>query len=147
MKLSDVSLKTLEGTPIAAQSITDDSLVLVALWSTKCPPCRKELNSINKLYKRWKIQTGVPFYAVSVDNKQDESKVLAMVQKSHWSFSVLLDQDKKLRKALGVWTIPLTLLIKNNTIVFRQVGYPNGAETKLYQAIKKYTGSKKYASL
>ena len=57
------------------------------------------------------------------------------------------EQDKKLRKALGVWTVPLTLVIKNNKIVYRQIGYSNGAEKKLYQAIKKYSVNKKYASL
>ena len=95
----------------------------------------------------WKIQTGVPFYAVSIDKKQDAPKVAAMAKKSDWSFSVLLDKDKKLRKALGVWTVSLTLVIKNNKIVYRQIGYSNGAEKKLYQAIKKHTADKKYASL
>lgn len=146
-KLTGISLNTLEGTKVTTESITNNSVVVVALWSTKCPPCKKELNSINELHEEWRIQTGVPFYAVSIDKKQDEAKVAQLAKKSNWSFSVLLDQEKKLRKALGVWTVPLTLVIKNNKIVYRQIGYSNGAEKKLYQAIKKHSINKKYASL
>lgn len=146
-KLTDVSLLTLEGDKISTEMITNNSVVVVALWSTKCPPCKKELNNINRIHKEWKLQTGVPFYAVSIDKKQDAHKVAAMAEKSNWSFSILLDQDKKLRKALGVWTVPLTLVIKNNKIVYRQIGYSNGEEKKLFQAIKKHSINKKYASL
>ncbi|MFD0963418.1 TlpA family protein disulfide reductase [Pseudofulvibacter geojedonensis] len=146
-KLADVSLLTLEGNKVSTESITKNSVVVVALWSTKCPPCKKELNNINKIHEEWKMQTGVPFYAVSIDKKQDASKVVDMAKKSNWSFSVLLDQEKKLRKALGVWTVPLTLVIKNNKIVYRQIGYSNGAEKQLFKAIKKHTTNKKYASL
>lgn len=146
-KLSGVNLKTLDGTKISTESITNNSVIVVALWSTKCPPCKKELNSLNRLHEQWKMETGVPFYAVSIDKIQDAPKVAQLAEKSNWSFSILLDQEKKLRKALGVWTVPLTLVIKNNKIVYRQIGYSNGAEKKLYQAIKKHAIDKKYASL
>ena len=146
-KLNQVSLKSLEGKTIETKELTDNDVVVFSLWSTKCPPCRRELNAINKLHKNWQLETGIPFYAVSIDKKQDRSKVVQLANKNNWSFSVLLDEEKKLRKALGVWTVPLTLVIKNNKIVYRQIGYSNGEEKKLYKAIKRYAVNKKIAAL
>ena len=60
-----------------------------------------------------------------------------MVKSGNWNFEVLLDGDKNLRKALGVRMVPLTLVIKNNKIVYREAGYSKDSKQKLYNAIKK----------
>ena len=59
----------------------------------------------------------------------------------------MLDGDKNLRKALGVRMVPLTLVIKNNKIVYREAGYSKDSKQKLYKAIKKHSTVRGYASL
>lgn len=145
--LDQVLLKDLEGKNVSTKIISQNDLIILSLWSTKCPPCKRELNVINKLHKNWNRETGAKFYAVSIDKKGDRNKVVQLVKKSNWDFSVLLDEEKKLRKKLGVWTVPLTLIIKDDKIVYRQIGYSNGEEKKLYSAIKRFSSHKKLALL
>jgi len=43
--------------------------------------------------------------------------------------------------------VPLTLVIKNNKIVYREAGYSKDSKQKLYKAIKKHSAINGYASL
>ena len=52
---------------------------------------------------------------------------------------MLLDTNNDLKRALGASSIPLTIVIKNNKIVYRHSGYNPGAEYELYEKVKEYT--------
>lgn len=146
-KLKNVSLQTLEGESISTKEMGNDDVMVLSLWSTKCAPCKKKLNAISKVYRDWKKDTGVKFYAVSIDKASEKSKIKKIAASGNWNFDVLLDSDKNLRKALGVRMVPLTLIIKNNKIVYREAGNSKGSKQKLYKAIKKHSSIKGYASL
>jgi len=145
--LENVDLQTLEGKTITTKSMTSNEVTVLSLWSTKCAPCKKKLNAINKVYQNWKSDTGVKFYAVSIDKTSETNKIKSLVKTGNWNFDVLLDGDKNLRKALGVRMVPLTLVIKNNKIVYRESGYSKDSKQKLYKAIKKHSAINGYASL
>ena len=145
--LKNVSLETLEGKTVTTKSMISNEVTVFSLWSTKCAPCKKKLNAINKVYDNWKSNTGVKFYAVSIDKSSEKSKVKKIAESGNWNFEVLLDGNKNLRKALGVRMVPLTLVIKNNKIVYREAGYSKDSKQKLYKVIKKYSTIKGYASL
>lgn len=92
------------------------------------------------------MDTEVVFYAVSIDDKKDKEEVRSIAKKSNWSFDVLLDDKRNLRKELGVRAVPLTLVLKNNKIVYRQVGYVKGDEHKLYKIIQKHSFNRRYSA-
>ena len=50
-----------------------------------------------------------------------------------------LDTNNDLKRALGASTVPLTLVIKDNKIVYRHSGYSPGAEDELYEKVKEYS--------
>jgi len=145
--LKNVSLQTLEGRAVTTKSMITNEVTVLSLWSTKCAPCKKKLNAISKVYKNWRNNTGVKFYAVSIDKTSEKSKIKSIAKSGNWNFDVLLDGDKKLRKALGVRMVPLTLVIKNNKIVYREAGYSKDSKQNLYNAIKKHSAVRGYASL
>ncbi|NQY29742.1 MAG: TlpA family protein disulfide reductase [Flavobacteriaceae bacterium] len=145
--LKNVNLQTLEGKLITMKSMLTNEVTVLSLWSTKCAPCKKKLNAISKVYENWKNDTGVKFYAVSIDKTSEKNKIKSLAKSGNWNFEVLLDGDKNLRKALGVRMVPLTLVIKNNKIVYREAGYSKDSKQKLYKAIKKYSTARSYASL
>ena len=145
--LKNVSLQTLEGKIITTNKMAKNEVMVLSLWSTKCAPCKKKLNAINKVYEDWKSSTGVSFYAVSIDKPCDKSKIENIVKSGNWSFDVLLDDNRNLRKALGVRMVPLTLVVKNNKIVYREAGYSKDSKQKLYSVIKKHSKVKGYAYL
>lgn len=135
--LPDISLNTLNGEEINIQSISsNDKIAVVSLWATWCVPCIKELDAISEYYEEWKDEVDFELYAVSTDDSRTIKRVNAMVNGKGWEYTVLLDSNNELQRALGASTIPLTLIVKNNKIVYRHSGYSAGVEFELFDKIK-----------
>ncbi len=138
-KIPTSPLKTLDGKNTNLQEISKkNDLIVVSLWATWCAPCKNELDAINDVYSDWQEETNVVLYAISVDDARTAKRVKALVNGKDWDFTILLDTNNDLKRALGVATIPATFIIKNGKIVYRHNGYTPGAEDELFEEIKKY---------
>jgi len=143
-ELPTVTLTTLEGEPTSIQKMANkDGVTIVSLWATWCVPCIKELDAISDLYQDWIEETGVSLIAVSVDDSRTVKRVKSLINGKGWEYDILLDTNNDLKRALGASSIPLTIVIKNNKIVYRHSGYNPGAEYELYEKVKEYTSEKK----
>ena len=135
--LPNISLNSLEGNEINIQSISNnDKIAVVSLWATWCVPCIKELDAISEYYEEWRDEVNFELYAISTDDSRTIKRVNAMVNGKGWDYSILLDSNNELQRALGASTIPLTLIVKNNKIVYRHSGYSAGVEYELFDKIK-----------
>ena len=135
--LPNISLNSLEGNEINIQSISsDDKIAVVSLWATWCVPCIKELDAISEYYEEWRDEVNFELYAISTDDSRTIKRVNAMVNGKGWDYTILLDSNNELQRALGASTIPLTLIVKNNKIVYRHSGYSAGVEFELFDKIK-----------
>ncbi len=135
----DVSLTTLEGGTTTLQEISKDGNVkIVSLWATWCVPCLKELDAINDVYEDWIDETNVELIAVSVDDSRTVKRVKPLINGKAWDYTILLDTNNDLKRALGASTVPLTLIIKDGKIVYRHSGYNPGAEDELYEKVQEY---------
>ncbi|HET8809325.1 MAG TPA: thioredoxin family protein [Flavobacteriaceae bacterium] len=56
-----------------------------------------------------------------------------------WDYTVLLDTNQELKRRFNITTIPHTIVVKNNKVVYRHSGYVPGAEDELYEIIKKHS--------
>nr|WP_321231850.1 TlpA disulfide reductase family protein [uncultured Psychroserpens sp.] len=138
--LPKMQIKTLDGDAISLEDISkNDQLVIVSLWATWCVPCKNELDAISDVYDDWVDETNVKLYAVSVDDSRTVKRVKPLVSGKGWEFDILLDTNSDLKRQLNAPTIPLTLLVKNNKIVFRHSGYTPGSEDELYEKIKEFS--------
>ena len=138
--LPKASLQTIDGTDTTIAEATDkDNVVIVSLWATWCVPCIKELDAISDMYEEWQEETGVELIAVSVDDSRTVKRVKPLINGKGWDYEILLDTNNDLKRALGAATVPLTLLIKDNKIVYRHSGYSPGAEMELYEKVKEYS--------
>ncbi len=81
-------------------------VVLLNFWATWCPPCRKEMPDMEKLYQRFAAK-GLTVLAVS-DEERDT--VAGFLQKQHYTFPVLLDPGRKVHAAFNVEGIPKSFL-------------------------------------
>lgn len=143
-ELPTVALKTLEGEPTSIQKMANkEGVTIVSLWATWCVPCIKELDAISDLYQDWIEETGVSLIAVSVDDSRTVKRVKSLINGKGWEYDILLDTNNDLKRALGAFSIPLTIVIKDNKIVYRHSGYSPGAEYELYEKVKEYTSEKK----
>ncbi|WP_339701282.1 TlpA disulfide reductase family protein [uncultured Marixanthomonas sp.] len=137
--LPNTNLETIDGNSITVkEATTKDNLVVVSLWATWCVPCIKELDAISEIYTDWQDETDVELIAVSVDDSRTVKRVKPLINGKGWDYEILLDTNNDLKRALGAATVPLTLLIKDNKIVYRHSGYSPGAEMELYEKIKEH---------
>ena len=135
-----IDLSTVDGTTVSSKDLSkDDKVIVVSLWATWCVPCLKELDAISEIYADWQAETGVELFAVSVDDSRTVKRVKPLINGKGWDYTVLLDTNNDFKRALGAATVPLTLLVKNNEIVYRHSGYSPGAEYELYEKIKEYS--------
>ncbi|MDX1277667.1 TlpA disulfide reductase family protein [Oceanihabitans sediminis] len=135
----ETSIKTLKGETTSLSEFTaKNDLVIVSLWATWCVPCKNELDAINEVYQDWQDETNVKLVAVSIDDSRTVNRVKPLVNGKDWDYTILLDTNNDLKRALNTATVPLTLIVKNGEIVYRHSGYTPGAEDALYEELKKH---------
>jgi peroxiredoxin len=96
-------------------------VVFVNFWATWCPPCREEMPSMDRLYRELGGEA-FELLAVSQDD-QGRAAVDAFVKEVPVSFPVLLDPERRVGSAYGVWGYPETFVIdREGRIVERVIG-------------------------
>ncbi len=134
-----VDIKTLDGKAFNTKDITNEGKpIIVSLWATWCKPCLAELMAIDDLYEDWVEETGVKLYAISIDDPKTASRVAPFVNGKGWEFTVLLDQNWDLKRALNIVDIPfLCILNGDGEIVWQHTSYAPGSEYEVFEIVKK----------
>lgn len=87
--------------------------VLVNLWATWCPPCRAEMQSIEKIYQEYKEQ-GFTVLAVNMTYQDDPSAVPPFVNEQRLSFPILLDETGEMANAYQLRSLPSSYFIRRD---------------------------------
>ncbi|MES9946915.1 MAG: TlpA disulfide reductase family protein [Candidatus Thiodiazotropha sp.] len=97
-------------------------VVVVNFWATWCPPCRREMPSLEQLHQATKEQ-GVVVLAVNIGEDIDSIfPFLGRVEPSP-SFPILLDSDSSSLSAWEVRGLPTTYVVApDGKLAFRAVG-------------------------
>lgn len=97
-------------------------LVLVNFWATWCPPCRREMPSLQRL---WLKLGGTKLQVVAVNVGEDADTVLGFMGTLDESptFPIVFDKDSSTLRAWPVRGLPTTFLVdKTGHIAYRAVG-------------------------
>ncbi|GAB6062521.1 peroxiredoxin family protein [Deferrisoma palaeochoriense] len=113
----DFELVGLDGTTWRLSDLRG-KVVFVNLWATWCPPCRQEIPSMVRFYRRYKDK-GVEILAVSED--RDPAAVRAMVMRQAVVFPVLMDRDKLVYGLYRATGVPETHLIDKKGVIRHSV--------------------------
>ncbi len=103
----EFTLPTPKGNKI---SVTDlrGKVILLNFWATWCGPCRTEMPSIERLYKKFKDK-GLRVLAVDIMETAD--KVRGFMEEMELTFPTVNDGDRKVTDLYRVHAIPTTHLI------------------------------------
>jgi thiol-disulfide isomerase/thioredoxin len=94
-----------------------DKFVLIDFWATWCGPCRRAIPELNALYK--KLGDKLIVIGLSSESEADVRKMTT----PKIEYSVAIDTQSRMKKAVGVTGIPHVLIIDPRGIV-RWEGYP-----------------------
>lgn len=97
-------------------------VVMLNFWATWCPPCRREIPSMESIYQDLRKDG---FVVLAVNEFEDVDRVFAFTGQLNVfpSFPILFDSDSKVSEKYGVKGLPTTLLInKRGEVVYRAVG-------------------------
>ncbi len=99
------------------QNRGEDDYVIAELWATWCKPCIKLLPTYDRLYQNYKGYSHLSFMAISVDDRHHENKVNLFIERKDYRFPVYMDTTSSLMKTMSIPYIPLTVLVKNDTVI------------------------------
>ncbi len=97
-------------------------VVLVNFWATWCPPCRREMPSMERLSQALK---GEAFSVLAVDVGEDADTIDAFTSQldAAPTFPILLDTRSRVMQAWKVAGLPTTFLVdKRGRVVARAIG-------------------------
>ncbi|MCG6932392.1 MAG: TlpA family protein disulfide reductase [Gallionella sp.] len=97
-------------------------VVLLNFWATWCPPCRREMPSMERLYQNFKDKDFVVLAANQMEDGDQVFTYTAELQVAP-TFPILFDKNSDVARAYGVMGLPTTYLIdKKGNMRFRAIG-------------------------
>lgn len=143
-ELPDINLSTVEGEKINFKDYGDDGKITVfCFWATWCAPCKKELSNIAEIYEDWQEDYDVEVVAVSIDDQRNVHKIKPYVDGQGWDYTVLLDPNQDLMRALNFQNVPYTMMVdKTGKVVYKHNRYVEGDEYELEDHIAEIADGK-----
>jgi peroxiredoxin len=140
----EFTLPDIDGNDVSMSKIVDKSnVVMLSFWATWCTPCKEEMKKMADIYDKYKSQ-GFEYIALNNDNQKSASKVKSFIVAQGYTFTVLMDNDKKVFEGYsGKDEMPYSILInKKKEIISVHTGFKTGDEVMLENEIKAALGIK-----
>jgi len=112
-------------------------VVLLNFWATWCPPCIREMPSMERLHQQINAEE---FEVIAVNQMEDADEVFAFTGQLEIdpTFEILFDTTSEVSQAYAVRGLPTTYLIdKQGKIRYRAVGGREFYNPEVVRVIKK----------
>ncbi len=106
----DINARDLGGT-VKTLADYNGKVVLLNFWATWCPPCQREMPSMERLRVK---MAGRPLEIVALDSAEPAADVNAFLSKMKLGFPILLDPDGSNTKRWKVFALPTSFLLDEN---------------------------------
>ena len=122
----DVTLSTMRG-----------KVILLNFWATWCPSCRREMPSLETLYRDFRSYHDFAVLTVSID-QGGKPAVTQFMANNGYDFPVVLDPSNATSVAYGLSGIPSTFVIgRAGQIIWNCAGALNWSDPTVRAALKK----------
>lgn len=142
------SLKPYKGLPLPAfvlpglsgqEFALDDQkgqVVLVNFWATGCPPCVKEMPSMQRLEESL---SGRPFKLIAVNIGEDPDEIKEFLQRINVELTVVVDGDGTVTRSWGLFAYPTTFLLDSqghiSQVVYGEVEWDSAEVVALIESL------------
>ncbi|MCD1653960.1 TlpA family protein disulfide reductase [Treponema zuelzerae] len=131
--LPPFTVQALDGRELSSESLKGKA-TLLNFWATWCPPCKREMPSIQRLHD---AMEGEDFQitAISVGEKKDT--VTAFLKSNPYTFPIYLDESGQLGASFASQGIPTTYVLnKQGLVVAGIVGSRDYDDPELIAVLK-----------
>lgn len=111
----DFTLELLNGGDITLSDLRG-KVVLVNIWASWCPPCRKEMPAIEIVYEELKSQ-GFEVLALNTTYQDDEREAAAFIQNLGLTFPILLDRTGEVSGLYLLRALPTSYFIDREGVI------------------------------
>jgi len=117
--LNGLDLVDVDQQPVALESFKG-KVILLNFWATWCPPCIKEMPSMQRLRDKLSDQ---PFEVVAINVGETVTTVSSFMLEldTELAFPILLDQEAKSFGQLGLRGLPMSLVIDQQGEVVEKI--------------------------
>lgn len=130
----ELNLPTLDGGRVNLADLRG-RVVLVNFWAVWCPPCRKEMPSMERLSK---LLAKRPFTILASNAGETAERIRPFLNDVPLTFPILLDQDGARMKAWRVFVLPTSFLVdKQGQIRYSLSGHIEWDEPEAVAVIEK----------
>jgi thiol-disulfide isomerase/thioredoxin len=105
----EISLQTIDGKSVKL-SDQKGKVVLVDMWATWCPPCRKSLPHVQELSAN-KDLAGRGLVVWAVNSQEGRPIVEKFLKEGNYTFTVPMDTDGRIGETYLVQGIPTTVIV------------------------------------
>jgi thiol-disulfide isomerase/thioredoxin len=136
----DFTLENLDGETVALGGYRG-KVIMLNFWATWCPPCRREIPSMEAIYQDL---AGDGFVVLAVNEFEEPDHVFAYTGQLSVdpTFPILFDRDSRVSQLYGVKGLPTTLLIdRQGRIVYRAVGGRDFEHAEVRQIVRDLLGA------
>lgn len=119
-KVPDFTMTALNGQKISIQDLRGQKVIL-NFWATWCPPCRKEMPDMQKIFSTYEDKN-LSILAVNLRyTEKSTDSVSAFVKERNVAFPILLDQDGRVSKKFQAVSLPTSYLIDSRGIIQKKI--------------------------
>lgn len=141
-----IKLPVIQFTDQFGNKVTNENLTkqvsVINLWATWCPPCVKELPSLDRLSKLL-VNENIKIYVVSQDKAGNKVVPPYFEKLKLKNLPIYLDNQSSLMKALSVPVLPTTIIVsKNGLEISRLVGEINWDSPEVIAYLKDISNQK-----